>query len=104
MGNPGTGRKHGIILAAKVDPITILGDAYGKDIVFALVNVVQNRFCGAQRNLMLRADAAEENTNAEFFHIIASFYIRIHNYHLEFRKIGVIIWANTLGGVPCKSN
>ena len=73
MGFPGSFGQHGIILAAKQDPVPLLGDAQGKDIVFALVQVVQHGFRRAQGNLMLGADSAKQDADILLFHIIASF-------------------------------
>ena len=61
--DPGFGGQHGVIRAAKVKPLSISGDAHGQNMVFFLVNMVQNGFRRAQRNLVLRADAAEQNAN-----------------------------------------
>ncbi len=71
-GAPGLGRKLGIVLAGKVNPLTLPGNAHGIDIIFFLVNVVQNGLGGAQGHLVLRADAAEEDAHAVFFHTVTS--------------------------------
>ena len=66
--HPGTGRQFGIVLTAEDDPIAILGNTHGNDIVLAVINIIQNGLGRAKGNLMLGADAAEQNTNAEFLH------------------------------------
>jgi hypothetical protein len=59
---------------------------------------------------MLRADAAKENTNVQFFHVIASFFGKnldsriFYNFHLEIRIFDAIIGENPFqGGSPCRS-
>ena len=61
--DPGFGGQHGIVRAAEVDPLPRLGDAHGQDMVFFLVNMVQNGFRRTQGDLMLRADTAEQDAN-----------------------------------------
>ena len=73
--SPFTGDQLGIVLAAVEYPVPLLRDAHGEQIILAFVNVIQHRLRRAQGNLMLRAHPAEENTNTEFFHVIASFYL-----------------------------
>ena len=65
---PLPGGQQGIILAGIVNPVSVLGDAHGEHIVFAMVNIVQDGLRAAQRNLMLRADASEQNTYTQLFH------------------------------------
>ena len=109
--SPFTGDQLGIVFAAVEYPVPLLRDAHGEQIILAFVNVIQHRLRRAQRNLMLRAHPAEENTNTEFFHVIASFYLKIrcffarkadaaaqccykyifYNFHLEIRNFGAII-------------
>ena len=64
MGLPCTLGQHGIVLAAKEDPIAFLGDTNGENVVLLLVDIVQYGFRGAQRNLMLGTHTAKKNTNA----------------------------------------
>ncbi len=61
---PGAVGEHGIIPAAKEDPVTLLGDAHRENIVFFRIHVVEHRLRGTQRNLMLRTDAAKQDANA----------------------------------------
>ena len=70
---PCPGGEHRIIVAAEQNPVAILCDADREDVVFLLVKVVQNGFRRTQRNLMLRRDAAEQHTNAQFFQAQALF-------------------------------
>jgi hypothetical protein len=72
MVNPGTLGQHGVVGTLKENPVALLGDAHGEDVVLFLVDVVQNGLSGAQGHLMLRADAAEENANTKLFHEITS--------------------------------
>jgi hypothetical protein len=73
VGVPGTGRQHGIVAAAEEDPFAFRGNAHRQNVVLFLVDIVQNRFGRTQRDLVLRADAAEENTYIDLIQIIASF-------------------------------
>ena len=61
---PLAGRQLGIIRTAIENPIALPGDTHGEDIVLFLIHIVQHRFSGPQRNIMLRASAAEQNANA----------------------------------------
>ena len=61
--HPGTGRQHGVVLAAKENPLAFSGNAHREDVIFVMINVVQNGLGRAQGNSMLRADAAEKNTD-----------------------------------------
>ena len=70
---PCPGGEHRIIVAAEQDPIAVLRDADRENVVFLLVKVVQHGFRRTQRNLMLRRDAAEQHTNAQFFQAQALF-------------------------------
>ena len=63
---PGTGGQLGVVGAAEDDPIAILGDADGIDVILLVVDVVQNGLGRTQGDLVLGADAAEQNTNTEF--------------------------------------
>ena len=63
----------GIILAAEVQPVAVLGNAHRKYIILFVIDIVQNGFGRAQGNLMLRADTAEQNANADFLHIHSLF-------------------------------
>ena len=66
--HPGAGGQLGIVGAAEDDPVTVLGDAHGVDVVLFMVEVIQNRFGRAQGYLVLRAHAAKQNANRKFFH------------------------------------
>ena len=87
MRPPGAGRQHGIVAAAEEDPLAFRGDANGKNGIFFLIDVVQNGLRGAQGDLMLRTDTAEQNTYAYFFQTIAS----LPKNKLEICKIDAII-------------
>ena len=88
-GTPGFGRKHGVILAGKIDPLALPGDAHGIDLIFFLIDVVQNGLGGAQGHLVLRADAAKEDAHAVFFHTVTSNQKMI----LEIREKSAIIMS-----------
>ena len=60
---PIAARKHRIIRTAKEDPIAALSDTHGENVVLLRVQAIQNILRRTQRNLMLRADAAEQNAN-----------------------------------------
>ena len=64
VGQPAPAGQVGIVLAAVKDPLPLLGNAHGKYIVLALIDIVQHGLGAAQGHLVLRTHAAEENANA----------------------------------------
>jgi len=65
---PGAGGQLGPVRAPKEDPVALLGDAHGVDMVFFRVQMVQHGLRGAQRDLVLRRHAAEQDADVELFH------------------------------------
>ena len=63
---PRSGGEHAVVLAAEEDPVAILCDADREDIIFTLIDIVQHGFSRTQRDLMLRRDAAKQDTNTQF--------------------------------------
>lgn len=59
-------------MAGEINPLAFPGDAHGIDLIFFLIDVVQNGLGGAQGHLVLRADAAKEDAHAVFFHTVTS--------------------------------
>ena len=47
----------------------VFPDAQGHDIVFVMIDLLNNGLCGTDRNLMLPRPAAKNNSNS-FFHIL----------------------------------
>lgn len=45
---PCSGRQHAVIVACEQDPVALLGDADRKNMIFAVVDVVEHRFRRAQ--------------------------------------------------------
>jgi hypothetical protein len=50
------------------DPVALLGDADGGDLILFGIDGLENGCSREQRDLMLAAAAAEEDAYAEFFH------------------------------------
>jgi hypothetical protein len=100
VGLPGTAGQHGIVIAPKEDPVALLSDTNRENIILIFIQGFQHILCRAQGNLMFRADTAKQDTNAKFFHIIASFYIIFYIFHLEIKRIGAIMGTATQGGTP----
>ena len=78
VGGPGlplAGGQQAVVSAGIENPIPFLGNAHGIDIIFGLVNVVQNRLRRTQGNLMLRGYAAKQDTDTQFTHKNASFLL-----------------------------
>ena len=48
--------------------------------ILAVINIVQNGFSRAQRNLVLGADTAKQNANTQFVHNDTSLLIRKHSF------------------------
>ena len=63
-------RDLGKILADIQQPIALLGNAHRENIIFLGVHIVQHRFGAAQRDLVLRASAAEQDTHTQLLHIL----------------------------------
>ena len=60
MGLPLATGQHGVICAAKTDPIAILGDTNRDHIILFLIHIQQHRLCRPQRYIMLRTDTAKQ--------------------------------------------
>ena len=60
---PRSGGQHAVVLAAEQDPVALLGDADRKNMILTVVDVVEHGLCRTQRDLMLRRNAAEQDTD-----------------------------------------
>ena len=60
---PRSGRQHAVVLAAEQDPVALLGDTDRKNMILTVVDVVEHGLCRTQRDLMLRRNAAEQDTD-----------------------------------------
>ena len=60
---PGPVGQHRIVVAAKQDPVPLLGNPNGEYIIFFLIDVIEYRLGRAQGDLMLRAYAAKQDAN-----------------------------------------
>ena len=60
---PGAGGQQRVVVGLKEDPVTLLGDTHGEDIIFFRVQAVQHVFCRTQGHRMFRADTAKQNAH-----------------------------------------
>ena len=89
---PRSGGQHPVILAAEQDPVAVLRDADRENVIFIFVQAVQHGFRRPQRDFMLRRNAAEQHTNAQFFQNRLLFSAAEdqksgrHTYHMRNRR------------------
>ena len=62
---PGTGGQHAVVIAAEQNPVAFLGDADRENVIFIVIDVVQNGLGRTKRDFMLRRNTAEQNANTK---------------------------------------
>ena len=96
--------QQGIVRAAEEEPVSLFCDSHRENVILFLVHIVQDGLRRAQGNLMLRADAAKENTYTEFFHAYLLNLQIIYKFPLEIQKDHAIIFQNLKPQEVCHAN
>jgi hypothetical protein len=62
---PGAGRQHAVVIAAEQNPVAFFGNADGENVIFIVINVIQDGLSRTKRDFVFRRNTAEQDTDTK---------------------------------------